>query len=214
MSKTITKKVDSYRALIVNSRKEAVAPLLATQGIDAAFLDEGDTILQDAMRLIEVQKKEYQDERLSFDTFFATKDGVEKAFLNTRKAVIQLSKNDPDLQDRLRFSPMSKLPHGDWIQAGVEFYDSLLRETAFLERLARFNLTVDRLNREKQELEALRELRTRTLVEQGEAQEATRLRNQKLEELEDYCNLLKTMASIALQDRPQLMETLGVMVRS
>ena len=96
----------------------------------------------------------------------------------------------------------------------MEFYDSLLRETAFLERLARFNLTVDRLNREKQELEALRELRTRTLVEQGEAQEATRLRNQKLEELEDYCNLLKTMASIALQDRPQLMETLGVMVRS
>lgn len=214
MSKTITKKIDSYRALIVNSRNEVLAPLLAAQGIDAAFLDEGDTLFQDTMQLMEVQKKEYQDEREAFDTFFATKDGVEKTFLNTRDAVRQLSKNDPDLQNRLRFSPLSKLSHGDWIQVGVEFYDSLLRETAFLERVARFNVTADRITREKQELEALRQLRTRSLIEQGEAQEATRLRNQKLEELEDYCNLLKTLASIALQERPQLMETLGVMVRS
>jgi len=214
MSKLITKKLDAYRALIVNSRNEELAPLLAAHGIDAAFLDEGDTILRDTMQLMEVQKKEYQDEREAFDTFYATKDQVEQNFINTREAVKQLSKNNPDLQDRLRFSPMSKLPHGDWIQAGVEFYDSLLRETAFSERLARFNITVDRLNREKQELEALRGLRARTLVEKGQAQEATRLRNQKLEELEDYCSLLKTMASIALQGRPQLMETLGVMVRS
>jgi hypothetical protein len=109
---------------------------------------------------------------------------------------------------------MGRLSHGDWIQTGVELYESILRETAFLERLARFNLTVDRLNREKQELVALRDLRNKTLVEEGEAQEATRLRNQKLEELDDYCSLLKTIAAIALQDRPQLMETLGVMVRS
>src|SRR5690554_144248 len=214
MSKLITKKLDAYRALIVNSRNEELAPLFAIHGIDAAFLDEGDTILRDTMQLMEVQKKEYQEEREAFDTFYATKDQVEQTFINTREAVKQLSKNNPDLQDRLRFSPMSKLPHGDWIQVGVEFYDSLLRETAFAERLARFNITVDRLNREKQELEALRGLRTRTLVEKGQAQEATRLRNQKLEELEDYCSLLKTMASIALQGRPQLMETLGVMVRS
>lgn len=214
MSKSITKKLDAYRALILNSRNEVLAPLLAAHGIDAAYLDEGDTRYQEVMQHMEAQKKEYQDEREAFDTFYGTKDQVEKAFINTRDAVKQLSKNNPDLQDRLRFSPMSKLPHGDWIQAGVEFYDSLLRETAFLERLARFNITVDRLNHEKQELEALRELRTRTLVDKGQAQEATRLRNQKLEELEDYCSLLKTMASIALQGRPQLMETLGVMVRS
>src|SRR5690554_7522550 len=104
MSKTITKKLDSYRALIVNSRNEVLAPLLAAQGIDAAFLDEGDTLFQDTMQLMEVQKKEYQDEREAFDTFFATKDGVEKTFLNTRDAVRQLSKNDPDLQNRLRRS--------------------------------------------------------------------------------------------------------------
>jgi sulfur relay (sulfurtransferase) DsrF/TusC family protein len=166
------------------------------------------------MQVVEAQKKEYQEEREAFDAFFATKDQVEKTFFNTRDIVRELSKNDHDLQNRLKFSPMGRLSHGDWIQTGVELYESILRETAFLERLARFNLTVDRLHREKQELVTLRDLRNRTLVEEGEAQEATRLRNQKLEELDDYCSLLKTIAAIALQDRPQLMETLGVMVRS
>ena len=83
-----------------------------------------------------------------------------------------------------------------------------------MQRLARFNVSVERLSNEKQELEDLRQLRIRAMMEKGQAQEATRLRNQKLEELEDYCRLLKTLAALALQDRPQLMESLGILVRS
>src|SRR5690554_576405 len=214
MTKSINSKLDAYRALISNSRNEELGPMLATYGVDAAYLDEGEALYQETMRLMELQRKEYQEEREGFDLFFARKDGVEKNFQNTRDLARELSKNDPDLQDRLKFSPMSRLPMGDWIQAGIDFYDSLLRESAFLERLARFNVAVDRLNNEKQELEALRQLRARTLVEKGQAQEATRLRNQKLEELEDYCRLLKTLAGLALEHRPQLMESLGVLVRS
>ena len=75
-------------------------------------------------------------------------------------------------------------------------------------------MSLERLNHEKQELVELRQLRSKALVEKGQAQEATRLRNQKLEELEDYCRLLKTLAALALQDRPQLMESLGILVRS
>ncbi len=214
MPKSITSKLDAYRALIYNSRNEELAPMLATYGVDAAFLDEGEALYLETMRLMEAQKKEYQDEREAFDIFFARKDAVEKAFQNSRDLVRELSKNDPDLQERLKFAPLSRLPVRDWIQAGVEFYDNLLRETALVDRLARFNVTVDRLNLEKQELEALRELRTKTLVEKGQAQDATRLRNQKLEELEDYCRLLKTLAALALEHRPQLMESLGVLARS
>src|SRR5690606_39422006 len=63
MSKSITKKLDAHRALIVNSRNEAIAPLLAAHGIDAAYLDEGDALIRDVTQLVEAHKKEYQDER-------------------------------------------------------------------------------------------------------------------------------------------------------
>lgn len=200
--------------MIFNCRNEDIAPELATQGVDAEFLDEGEARYHEVMRLMELQKKEYHEEREAYDIYFAKKDDVEKAFQNTRDLVKELSTNDPDLQNRLKFSPMSRLPLGDWIQAGIDFYDSLLRENALLQRLERFKVTQERLAQEKQELEELRQLRSSALVEKGQAQEATRLRNQKLEELEDYCRLLKTLAGLALQHRPQLMESLGILVRS
>lgn len=51
------------------------------------------------------------------------------------------------------------------------------------------------------------------MAEKGQSQVATRLRNQKMEELEDYCYELKTIATIALEDKSQLLEVLGVLVR-
>ena len=50
-------------------------------------------------------------------------------------------------------------------------------------------------------------------VEKGQSQEATRLRNAKMEELEDYCYELKTLATIALEDQSQLLKELGILVR-
>lgn len=52
------------------------------------------------------------------------------------------------------------------------------------------------------------------MSEKGEAQEATRARNEKLEALDDYCTELKAIARMALEEQPQLMEKLGVLVRS
>jgi len=132
----------------------------------------------------------------------------------TRSLVKALTKKDPDLQSRLNLSPLSDLRINDWIQTGISFYNSLLLEKGILETLAKYNFTTERLTAEKQELESLLQLRLQSTIEKGQAQEATRQRNQKLEELEDYCSILKAVVTIALADRPQMMESLGILVRS
>lgn len=215
MSKrSINHKLLSYRTLIVNSRNPDIAPLLANFGVDAAYLNEGDAILADTERLMELQKKEYQEERAAFDLYYAQKDEVEKMLKKTRSLVKALTKKDPDLQSRLNLSPLSDLRINDWIQTGISFYNSLLLEKGILETLAKYNFTTERLTAEKQELESLLQLRLQSAIEKGQAQEATRQRNQKLEELEDYCSILKAVVTIALADRPQMMESLGILVRS
>lgn len=163
---------------------------------------------------MDLQKKEYQEERVAFDRFYTEKDEVENRFSETRTLVKALSKKDKNLQSRLKFTYLGSLSMEDWIRTGIDFYNSLLREPEFLTVLANFNVTVDQLNAEKLALENLAVLRNRALEEEGQAQEATRLRNEKLKELEEYCDLLKTVASLALANRPQLMESLGVLVRS
>lgn len=52
------------------------------------------------------------------------------------------------------------------------------------------------------------------MLEEGESQEATRQRNLKSEELEDCCIELRSIAAIALEDKPQLLEKLGILRRS
>jgi len=91
-----------------------------------------------------------------------------------------LSKKDKNLQSRLKFTYLGSLSMEDWIRTGIDFYNSLLREPEFLTVLANFNVTVDQLNAEKLALENLAVLRNRALEEEGQAQEATRLRNEKL----------------------------------
>src|SRR5690606_8090 len=135
--------------------------------------------------LMELQKKEYQEERAAFDLYYAQKDEVEKMLKKTRSLVKALTKKDPDLQSRLNLSPLSDLRINDWIQTGISFYNSLLLEKGILETLAKYNFTTERLTAEKQELESLLQLRLQSTIEKGQAQEATRQRNQKLEELED-----------------------------
>ena len=60
--------LDSFHALIFNCRNEEIAPELATQGVDAEFLDEGEAIYNEVMRLMELQKKEYHEEKEAYDT--------------------------------------------------------------------------------------------------------------------------------------------------
>ena len=214
MSRSLNDKLNSFRAIIYNSLNADVAPLLEVRGIDAAYLERGQNLFQETAALVELQKKEYQEERAAFDQYFTEKDDVKDMFKQTRTLAKALSKSDKNLQNRLKFTYLGSLSEEDWIRTAIDFYDSLLRETEFLEVLSRYNVSVEQLNEEKSALENLSILRFKSLTEKGQAQEATRQRNLKLEELEDYCQLLKTVASIALAGKPQLLESLGVLVRS
>jgi len=63
-------------------------------------------------------------------------------------------------------------------------------------------------------LNTLKLLRNEAMFEKGESQEATRLRNKKMEELEVYSHELRSIAKIALMQKSQLLEVLGILVRS
>lgn len=89
-----------------------------------------------------------------------------------------------------------------------------MNESDFLTKLEKFKVTTDQLNAEKTAIDSLKDLRNQAVVEKGQAQEATRLRNEKLDELDDYCTELKAVAEIALEEKPQLLEKLGIVVPS
>ncbi len=166
------------------------------------------------MNLVDAQKKEYQEQSLAFDTFNEERHEVQHTHDRTLKLISTMSRNDENLQDRIQFPNGKSIAIEKWFEITIAFYSSLLRETEFLGTLAQFKVTPERLESEREGVNNLKLLRDDAMKEKGEAQEATRTRNEKLDALEDYCIELRVLAEIAMEEKPQLMEKLGILVRS
>jgi hypothetical protein len=211
--KSIAETLEKHRVLIFNSRKPEITPLLVPMGVDSAYLDNGEAIYNEVIQLGVNQKKEQQEESLAYDTFYETKTDCVANYNRTRKMVKMASRSDKNLQNRIKIYYPRERRIEDWILQAIEFYNLVFNEADFLTSLAKFGITTEKLTQEKQEIEALKTLRNEAIAEKGQSQEATRLRKEKIEELDDYCYELKTIATIALEDKPQLLEVLGVLVR-
>ena len=211
---SITRKLESHRLLIFNSSDPQIATLLDAMGIDSAYLKQGEALYNETTQLVDQQKKEYQEQSLSYDKFYVEKDNASDTFKRTFKLIKVLARKDQDLQNRLNLNVGKPSAIEEWIASAIDFYNLLNNETAFLATIAKFKVTKDRLASEKQSIVDLKQLRNEAMSEKGEAQEATRQRNEKLEALDDYCAELKAIARMALEAQPQLLEKLGILVRS
>ncbi len=212
--KTLADRLHSYRVLIRNSRDEEIATLLKEIGVDAPYLDRGDALYSETMDLVGQQKTEYQEQSHAFDKFNEERHEVTNKHDRTMKLVKVMSRNDEDLQDRIHLSNGKSVAIEKWFENAIDFYRSVLNEAEFLGKLAQFKATSERLESEREAVRSLKLLHDDAMKEKGEAQEATRVRNANLDSLEDYCIELRTLAELALEEQPQLMEKLGILVRS
>ena len=212
--KTIAQTLEQQRVLIFNSRKPEIAPLLETLGVNSAYLDNGEALYNDVIQLSENQKKEQQEESLAYDNFYETKGDCEEKYKRNRKIIKMASRSDKNLQNRIKMYVPKERAIEEWLKQTIEFYNLVLNESDFLNSLSKFGITSEKLTKDKEEIESLKSFRNEAMSEKGQAQEATRLRNTKMDKLEDYCYELKTLATIALEEQSQLLEELGIIVRS
>lgn len=209
-NKSISNKFAAYRRLITNARNPEVLALLKTIGVDEPYLNEGDRKYADAVLFQEYKQKEYQEQDLAYDEYFSVRDAVRITFNKTLKLVKLVTRNDKDLQDRLKLKTGRALAIEEWIDQGISLYIAIEQEADLMAKLARFKKTKAVLNGEKEALISLQGLRDNASTEQAQAQEATRKRNEKLEELDDYCVELKGLAELAIDGESQLLEKLGL----
>lgn len=211
--KTTAQILEEQRVLIFNSSKPEVEPFLANMGADETFIKTGEDLYNSVITLSENQEKEQQEQNLAYDQYHELKDECKTKARKNFRLIKMASRADKNLQNRLKIYTPKESGIEEWIKQTLEFNNLVLNETSFLASLARFKITVESLNTDKSALESLKTLRNQAISEKGQAQEATRLRNEKMEELEDYCYELRTIATIALADQPQLLEMLGILVR-
>jgi len=211
--KTFAELLEQRRVLIFNSSKPEIATLLQSYGIDSTHLENGVNLYNSVITATENQRREQQEQGLAYDNLYVSKNDFATRYKKTFKIAKMASRTDANLQDRLKVNAPVERAIESWILQAIDFYNRLNNEPDFITVLNKYGITSETISQEKQIADNLRLLRNEAMSEKGQAQEATRVRDVELEKLDDYCYELKTIAKIALENQPQLLEELGILVR-
>lgn len=95
-----------------------------------------------------------------------------------------------------------------------QFYRALLDDAALLVTMSGYTLDQAAAETARNALDAVEEARARQIKETGEAQVATRQRDDAVAVLGGFMSDFHNVARIATEDQPQLREKLGMLERS
>ncbi len=96
-----------------------------------------------------------------------------------------------------------------WLEQATLFYENALASAEVKTALAELGITPAKLEAGQALVQAMAKTNAVQEKEKGEAQQATLARDEALEALADWFGDFKEVAAIALEDQPQLLESLG-----
>lgn len=213
MTDKLADRLEDYRTIVQNAQSDSeIKTALAAFGYTDERLLAGNDLYQETFNLFTKQNKERQDVREVSEQLFSSRDLAEEAYEQTCKLCRIVFRKEPALQSIIP-SVLVYSPFASWKLNAWKMYDALANNATALALLTPVGITAEVLQQRKDELDALEQLYNQRNIEEGEAQQATRDRDAKMDELKEYCRDLREMARIALDDRPQLLEKLGILVR-
>lgn len=207
--------LENYRHLFSNLGEiPGLAAEMEEYGYDAAKMAEGKALYDRALALYGQNKQEASEEGVAYKKFAALYDTVSEAYNRNRKrAKVALMKR-PDLWQTLAIDGGIAKAYLPWAQAAETLYTQAKVHAEARPLLEKFKVTKAVADEQLAKFEELRALRDAYTKEKGESQDATKAKDAAFAQLSDWAADFYATAKIALEDRPQLLESLGKWMRS
>ncbi|MCB8923488.1 MAG: hypothetical protein H6662_18025 [Ardenticatenaceae bacterium] len=208
-------KIDNYlqqvRLGIENGRNiPDIAAALAIYGTDSLKMDAGAALFATAEELQAIQVKEYSEQYSATAALTEAWHATDKTYSTHRKLAKLALRDDPEAQAAIFVNQPKKKTLDAWLgQAGV-FYKNLLGDADMLAAMGQYNITHMMLTEAQTAVVHVANLNAAQEKEKSEAQKATKTRDAALDALDEWYSEFRTLARIALEDDPQLLEALGL----
>lgn len=192
----------------------AISKALAAFGYDETKLSAGKALYETALNLHKQQKKEYGEQYAATGELNAAFNSANKTYmLNLRVARVAL-RTQAVAAEAMRLNGRRKKTYAGWVEQATLFYGNALDNAEIQATLAEFGIDEKKLKAGQAAVQEVQTLLKAQLTEKGEAQGATEARDEALEALMDWLGDFFAIARIALEDDPQLLEMLGIVVES
>jgi hypothetical protein len=201
------------RILIGNSQNlPEVSAALAEFGYDGTRWSEGNALLRRAEDLVVAQRKEYGDQYEATEAVQAAWTTADGAYSKTLKIARLAFADDVQATTALKLSGPRKASLAGWLDQAQVFYGNLVAQPRLVAALAKYGYSAAKVTAEKALVETVHARVQAQAKETGEAQQATADRDAAVTNLDAWAAELRAVVKVALADRPQVLEMVGITV--
>ncbi len=207
--------LENYRVALTNAVTQSeVSATLAVFGYTAEKIAIGNQLLDETTTAYNTTKKE-TNETVSARADFDNKTSqVETVYsLHRKKAKVVFRKDEVALK-QLGLIGSNSQAYAKWLEEVKLFYSVLQSNKVLLSQLESLKVTAEEVNTAVTTIKELENARAIYLKEIGESQDATKAKDIAFAKLDDWMRDFYSVAKIAMEDKPQLLETMGILVRS
>ena len=206
--------LELYRVALENAGSQPeISTEMAELGYDAAKIDEGKALLAQTRAAYDANISEDDETTAAYALFASKKLELEKIFMQHRKKAKVVFRKDSLIADKLAVLGEMPRTYVNLLEAAAKFYEISMTNNDIQSKLAQLAITPEQLTAGKTLLTELETARAEYLKEKGESQEATKIKDAAFAKMDDWMSEFYAVARIALEDKPQLLEALGKVVK-
>jgi hypothetical protein len=174
---------------------------------------EGKAIYDNVINLWKQNKTEHNEENVSYGEFDKQLSELAISYGRHRNNSKKFLRKDPMSKSRLKIDgslPEAYLPYMEQCE---EYYDELNSDPTLLAKLAPILITNIEVDLGIERISRVKQARKSYLTEKGEAENATIIKDNAMAELDAWMDDFMVIADIALEEKPQLKEIFGLVVK-
>ena len=206
--------LEQYRVAFENTASQPqISATMAEYGYDSATMAIGKALYDETRLSFDSNKKETDEEAAAYATFAAKEDQLSKIYAEHRKKAKVVFRNDTVTADMLEISGSLPQAYIKWLEIVKKFYNVALADSNIQSGLSRLKVTPNDLTAAQALIPEVEAARATYLKEKGESQDATTKKDTAFAKLDSWMREFYAVAKIALEDTPQLLESLGKVVK-
>lgn len=202
------------RAIQGALRDEELSGLLASWGYNAKRLQEGQLLHRQVIQLMQRQQVQYGTLTAASSAHNAALR-LARTIYGEHAALARIAfKHNHGMLEKLGLTAGYKQSIDGWLAQARHFYAVALAHEGVQQACSQFGLTLEKLQQGSQQVELVCTRKIEWQQQRGVAQRATKERDQALGALDTWMNSFRSIAHIALHQRPGLLTKLGLVARS
>lgn len=214
-SKSIEERIRFSEVALTNALSDAeINAELTAVGYDSIKLQAGQALLNSVQDFSRNQVVQYAEQYAASDEVNKAWEAADKVYMRTLKLARIALKNHVKEQIALGLQGERKHTLTGWLDEAKLFYGNMVVSETAKAAMQSFGYTDEKWTEEAGLVDSVAHAVHMREIEKGEAQNATKQRDVKMDELDAWMQDFVAVARIALEEWPQRLEKLGIFVTS